>query len=83
MGPWHPERWPAPEIGWAIIRPCWGRGYATEGAVGAMDWAVEARGWTGPGQLPAPFQSTRVNFWAQTQAQWSAHRAQWQLRVHP
>jgi hypothetical protein len=37
----------------------------------------------GPGQLPAPFESTRVDIWAQTQAQWSVQRAQWQQRLHP
>src|SRR5687768_5684309 len=32
LGPWQPEGWPGPEIGWAIARDCWGKGYAVEGA---------------------------------------------------
>jgi len=46
LGPWMPEGWPGPEIGWAIVRDCWGRGYAVEGAVAATDWALDTLGWT-------------------------------------
>ena len=46
LGPWMPDGWPGPEIGWAISRHCWGRGYATEGAVAAIDWAFDNLGWT-------------------------------------
>ena len=45
VGPWRPDGWPGPEIGWAIIRECWGRGYATEAAAASIDWALEALGW--------------------------------------
>ena len=97
LGPWYPEGWPGREIGWAIIRECWGRGYATEGATAAIDWAFDVLGWSevihsiapdniasqavarklgssnrGPGQLPAPFESTRIDIWAQTRGQWHA-----------
>jgi len=44
LGPRHPEGWPGPEIGSAIIRPCWGRGYATEGAAATMDWVFDVLG---------------------------------------
>ena len=44
-GPWMPDGWPGPEVGWAIVRECWGRGYATEGATAAMDYAFERLGW--------------------------------------
>jgi RimJ/RimL family protein N-acetyltransferase len=30
VGPWHPEGWPAFEIGWTLRSEYWGRGYATE-----------------------------------------------------
>ena len=40
LGPWMPEGWPGPEIGWAIARDCWGRGYAGEGASAATNWAL-------------------------------------------
>lgn len=46
LGPWMPEGWPGPEVGWAISRDCWGRGYATEGAAVATDWAFDNLGWT-------------------------------------
>jgi RimJ/RimL family protein N-acetyltransferase len=46
LGPWQPEGWPGTEVGWAIVRDCWGRGYATEGAAAAIDWAFDHLGWT-------------------------------------
>jgi RimJ/RimL family protein N-acetyltransferase len=32
VGCWQPEGWPGVEIGWALAREFWGRGYATEAA---------------------------------------------------
>ena len=32
LGPWMPEGWPGTEVGWAIVRDCWGQGFAPEGA---------------------------------------------------
>lgn len=46
LGPWQPEGWPGTEVGWAIVRDCWGRGYAPEGAAAATDWAFDHLGWT-------------------------------------
>jgi RimJ/RimL family protein N-acetyltransferase len=46
LGPWQPEGWPGTEIGWAIARDCWGKGYAPEGAIAATDWAFDNLGWT-------------------------------------
>lgn len=46
VGPWKPEGWPGPEIGWALLREYWGRGYATEATAATMDWAFEHLGWT-------------------------------------
>lgn len=45
LGPSEPLGWPGPEVGWSIVRSRWGRGYATEGAVAAMDYAVDRLGW--------------------------------------
>ena len=45
LGPWMPDGWPGTEVGWAISRECWGRGYATEGAAAATDWAFDHLGW--------------------------------------
>lgn len=46
LGPWRPEGWPGPEVGWGLVRDAWGKGYATEGATAAIDWAFDALGWT-------------------------------------
>ena len=45
VGPWYPEGWPSPEIGWTIARPHWGRGYATEAARAALAFAFGELGW--------------------------------------
>lgn len=46
LGPWMPEGWPGTEIGWSLVRDAWGKGYATEGAIAATDWAFEHLGWS-------------------------------------
>lgn len=45
LGPWQPEGWPGHEVGWAFRRAAWGRGYATEAAAAAIDWAFEHLPW--------------------------------------
>lgn len=45
VGPWFPHGWPAPEIGWAIARPHWGRGVGPEAATAAIDYAFDTLGW--------------------------------------
>ncbi len=46
LGPWQPEGWPGTEVGWAFIRSAWGKGFATEAGIAAVDWAFEHLGWT-------------------------------------
>lgn len=46
LGPWRPEGWPGTEVGWGIVADVAGKGYATEGAAAAMDWAFDALGWS-------------------------------------
>ena len=46
LGPWHPEAWPGAEVGWALRRDAWGKGYAQEGCTAAIDWTFEHLGWT-------------------------------------
>jgi RimJ/RimL family protein N-acetyltransferase len=46
VGPWMPEGWPGTEIGWAVVREYWGRGFATEAAAASIDWAFDHLGWT-------------------------------------
>jgi RimJ/RimL family protein N-acetyltransferase len=45
MGPWYPEGWPEPEVGWGVSREHWGKGYATEGGAAAIDYAFDVLGW--------------------------------------
>ena len=45
LGPWQPDGWPGTEVGWGFKRSAWGRGYATEAAIVAIDWAFDALGW--------------------------------------
>jgi RimJ/RimL family protein N-acetyltransferase len=41
VGLWNPEGWPGLEVGWVIRRSHWSRGYATEAAQAALDFAFE------------------------------------------
>lgn len=45
IGPHHPYGWPGTEVGWAVVRDCWGKGYALEAARASMDFAVDVLGW--------------------------------------
>lgn len=45
VGPWCPEGWPAPEIGWTISPRHLRRGYATEAAKAALGFAFGTLGW--------------------------------------
>jgi RimJ/RimL family protein N-acetyltransferase len=42
FGLWNPEGWPGLEIGWAVDRQYWGRGYATEAGAAVMRAAFES-----------------------------------------
>ena len=45
VGLHYPEGWPDREIGWAIARSYWGRGYALEAATAALRVAIEVLDW--------------------------------------
>lgn len=45
LGTIQPYGWPGTEVGWGIVSSRWGRGYATEGAAAAIDFAVDRLGW--------------------------------------
>ncbi|MBL8549807.1 MAG: GNAT family N-acetyltransferase [Hyphomonadaceae bacterium] len=44
VGPWKPEGWLGFELGWGLDRRFWGKGYATEAARAAGDWAFATQG---------------------------------------
>jgi len=46
IGPWQPDGWPGTEVGWALRRMAWGKGYAEEAAAASIDWAFDNLGWT-------------------------------------
>ena len=46
VGPWRPEGWPGNEIGWAMVRSSWGKGYAGEAATVSTNWAFDTLGWS-------------------------------------
>lgn len=46
VGLHQPEGWPDRELGWSLARPAWGRGYATEAARAAADYAFRTLRWS-------------------------------------
>jgi RimJ/RimL family protein N-acetyltransferase len=46
VGPWFPHGFPEPEIGWSLLPEYHGRGFATEAARSARDYAYRVFGWT-------------------------------------
>lgn len=47
IGPWFPDGWPEPEIGWTLWdAAAEGRGIAHEAALAARDFAARQLGWT-------------------------------------
>ncbi|MFV2033851.1 MAG: GNAT family N-acetyltransferase [Halocynthiibacter sp.] len=45
VGMWNPHGWPEAEIGWDLMAGFEGKGYATEAALAARDYAYTALGW--------------------------------------
>jgi RimJ/RimL family protein N-acetyltransferase len=44
VGCWQPEGWPGFEVGWTLRRQFWGKGFATEAALQAVDVAFNTLG---------------------------------------
>jgi RimJ/RimL family protein N-acetyltransferase len=44
VGCWQPEGWPGFEVGWTLRRQFWGKGFATEAALQAVDFAFNRLG---------------------------------------
>lgn len=45
VGPWFPEGWPEPEIGWTIHRKHTRKGYAKEAGAACVDYVFNRLGW--------------------------------------
>lgn len=45
-GLWYPEGWPEREVGWGLAQSARGKGYATEAARRARDYAYTTLGWS-------------------------------------
>ena len=45
VGPWNPEGWPHPEVGWTISPDHLRKGYATEAGAASIRYAFETLGW--------------------------------------
>ncbi|MEO0576453.1 MAG: GNAT family N-acetyltransferase [Pseudomonadota bacterium] len=45
VGPWFPEGWPEPEIGWTIAREHCGKGFATEAGFASLQYVKDVLGW--------------------------------------
>ena len=45
VGPWYPEGWIAPEVGWTISPKHLRKGYATEAARASLDYVFNTLGW--------------------------------------
>ena len=54
IGPWVPKGWPGDEVGWGLVTPAQGKGYATEAATACIDWAFDHLGWDGVIHCIAP-----------------------------
>jgi RimJ/RimL family protein N-acetyltransferase len=46
VGPWFPEGWPEPEVGWTITPHHLRKGYAFEAARASIDYAFNTLGWS-------------------------------------
>jgi len=46
VGPWYPDGWPEPEIGYSLVPEGHGKGYATEASIASLSYAYDQLGWT-------------------------------------
>ena len=46
IGPWQPEGWPGPEVGWTLSPDHLKKGYAAEAARASIDYVFQTLGWS-------------------------------------
>jgi len=61
IGPWNPEGWPQPEIGWTLHPDFTGKGYATEAGAACIEYAFETLGWDEVIHVIAPENIASIN----------------------
>jgi RimJ/RimL family protein N-acetyltransferase len=44
VGLWQPAGWPGIEVGWALARRHWGKGFASEAALATLEWGFRRLG---------------------------------------
>jgi RimJ/RimL family protein N-acetyltransferase len=93
----NPEGWPGVEVGYLLGKRWWGRGYATEAAQAALDWAFAERDFDRILSLidPANAASIRVaerigetlrgetRLWDHTVLRYGIDRPEWEARRRP
>lgn len=96
VGPWRPEGWPGLECGWTIARPYWGKGYAPEAAIAAVNWTFDqfpdlpriislidpenANSQTVARKIGEEDSGEVFEFWELKLDVWAAERSQWLSR---
>jgi RimJ/RimL family protein N-acetyltransferase len=62
VGLYYPEGWPGQEVGWALAREHWGKGYAVEAARASLQHAFQTLEWPRAISLIGPdnYRSIRV-----------------------
>jgi RimJ/RimL family protein N-acetyltransferase len=60
VGLHFPEGWPEREVGWALSRAYWGRGYAFEAAAAALRVAFDMLDWPRAISLIAPLNQRSI-----------------------
>lgn len=96
VGLHYPEGWPDREVGWALARAHWGRGFAFEAASAAVEHAFTTLGWRrlvsliDPANTPSIRLATRlgeryereITIRGHTVALYALDRASWRAAPH-
>jgi len=77
VGLYYPDGWPGREIGYALAREHWGKGYATEGCIAARDYAFDILGWDSIMSIINPVNTRSV---AVAERLGESFKEEWKLR---
>lgn len=73
-GPWCPDGWPEPEIGWALMPGFQGKGLVTEAANRCLSYAYDELGWTTAISVIDPENAASRRVAERLGAQFEAHK---------